>query len=63
MQDNIKARRKPTIRISKSDHARLSALASTVAARNPQASDDLLAELERARIVSDGLISAGAVQM
>ncbi|TIP61934.1 MAG: nucleoside diphosphate kinase regulator, partial [Mesorhizobium sp.] len=53
MQDNMKARRKPTIRISKSDHARLSALASAVAARNPHASDELLGELERARIVSD----------
>ncbi|WP_095085650.1 nucleoside diphosphate kinase regulator [Mesorhizobium sophorae] len=63
MQDNTKTRRKPNIRISQSDHARLSALASTVAARNPEASDELLAELERARIVADGSVSAGVVQM
>ena len=63
MQDNTKTRRKPNIRISKSDHARLSAVASTVAARNPEASDELLAELERARIVADGWVSADTVQM
>ncbi|TIQ90732.1 MAG: nucleoside diphosphate kinase regulator, partial [Mesorhizobium sp.] len=63
MQNNTKTSRKPNIRISKSDHARLSALASTVAARNPEASDELLAELERARIVADGWVSAGTVRM
>ncbi|MER8520627.1 nucleoside diphosphate kinase regulator [Mesorhizobium sp. M1076] len=63
MQDNTKTRRKPNIRISQADHARLSALASTVAVRNPEASDELLAELERARIVADGSISADTVQM
>ena len=63
MQDNTKTRRKPNIRISQSDHARLSAVASTVAARSPETSDELLAELERARIVADGWVSAGTVQM
>ncbi|MER8613918.1 nucleoside diphosphate kinase regulator [Mesorhizobium sp. M0435] len=63
MQDNTKTRRKPNIRISQSDHTRLSALASTVAVRNPEAADELLAELERARIVADGWVSAGTVRM
>ena len=63
MQDNKKTRRKPNIRISQSDHARLSAIANTVAARNPEAADELLAELERARIVADGWVSAGTVRM
>ena len=63
MQNNTKTRRKPNIRISQSDHARLSALASTVAARNPEASDELLTELERARVVADGWVSAGTVRM
>ncbi|MBZ9710427.1 nucleoside diphosphate kinase regulator [Mesorhizobium sp. ESP7-2] len=63
MQHNTKTRRKPNIRISKSDHARLSALANTVAARNPEAVDELLAELERARVVADGWVSAGTVRM
>ena len=34
-----------------------------MAARNPEASDELLAELERARIVADGWVSAGTVRM
>ncbi|ESZ77407.1 MULTISPECIES: nucleoside diphosphate kinase regulator [unclassified Mesorhizobium] len=63
MQVTKKIRRKPNIRITQSDHARLSALANTVAARTPEASDELLAELERARIVADGWVSAGAVRM
>ncbi|MCZ8548000.1 nucleoside diphosphate kinase regulator [Mesorhizobium qingshengii] len=63
MQTNTKTRRKPNIRISQSDHARLSVLASTVATRNPEASDELLAELERARIVADGWVSDGTVRM
>jgi len=63
MQQNTKTRRKPNIRISQSDHARLSGLASTIAARNPEASDELLAELERARIVADGWVRAGTVRM
>jgi len=63
MQNNLKIRRKPYIRISQSDHARLSALASTFAARNPEASDELLAELERARVVADGWVSSGTVRM
>jgi regulator of nucleoside diphosphate kinase len=63
MQNNTKTGRKPNIRISQSDHARLSVLASTVAARNPEAADELLAELERARIVADRWVSAGTVRM
>ncbi|PBC03674.1 nucleoside diphosphate kinase regulator [Mesorhizobium sp. WSM3860] len=63
MPPNTKTRRKPHIRISQSDHVRLSALASTFAARNPDASDELVAELERARVVADGWVSAGTVRM
>ncbi|MBZ9708540.1 nucleoside diphosphate kinase regulator [Mesorhizobium sp. ESP7-2] len=63
MQDNKRTPRKPSIRISQSDHARLSALANTVAARDPQAADELLAELERARIVADAWLSADIVRM
>ena len=63
MQDNTKTRRKPNIRISKTDYERLSALANAAAARNPDASEELLAELERARLVADGSVSADTVQM
>ncbi|QKD03481.1 nucleoside diphosphate kinase regulator [Mesorhizobium loti] len=63
MQENNKTWRKPIIRIAQSEHARLSALANTVAARNPEAADELLAELERARIVADGSVTADTVRM
>ena len=63
MQDNRKIRRKPNIRISNRDHARLSALASSVAARSPDIADELFAELERARVVADSSVSADTVQM
>jgi regulator of nucleoside diphosphate kinase len=63
MPHNSRTPRKPKIRISQSDHARLSALASTFAARNPEASEELLAELERARVLADGWVSSGTVRM
>ena len=63
MQDKTKNRRKPNIRISKTDYARLSALANATTSRNPDISDELLAELERARVVADGSVSADIVQM
>ena len=63
MQDSTKIRRKTSIKISKTDYARLSALATAVAATNPDVSDELLAELDRARIVADGTVSADIVQM
>jgi regulator of nucleoside diphosphate kinase len=54
MQYSKKTGDKPNIKISNSDHARLSALANAIAARNPDISDELLAELDRARLVPDG---------
>lgn len=63
MQDITKIRRKPTIRISRTDHSRLSMLAAAVAQRNPDISDELLAELDRARVVADGSISTEIAQM
>jgi regulator of nucleoside diphosphate kinase len=63
MQHNRRTRGKPNIRISKADHARLSALANTIAAHDPDISDELLAELERARLIPDGYVSTDIVQM
>lgn len=63
MPEKIRTPRKPNIRISKADHARLTALASAVAARSPDISDELTAELERARIVAADWMSAETVQM
>jgi regulator of nucleoside diphosphate kinase len=63
MQSNIKARRKPNIRISRTDHARLSALAEATAARNPDISDQLFAELDRARVIDDADAPADLIRM
>lgn len=63
MQTKHKTRRKPDIRISISDHARLSALAEAVEHRNPDMSRELLAELDRARLVADGVLPGTVVRM
>lgn len=63
MQESKKHRRKPSIRISKADHARLTALASAIADRNPEISEELFAELDRARVVADGWVPADTIQM
>ena len=56
-------RRKPAITLSRTDHERLSRLAQSVVDRNPDVADQLLAELDRARVVSDSALSAGVVRM
>ena len=63
MQNNLKAGRKPKIVIARSEHERLVAFATAVAAHNPDASDELLAELDRARIVGDGKVPDAVVRM
>ena len=56
-------RRKPAITLSRTDHERLSRLAQSVVDRNPDVADQLLAELDRARVVSDSALAAGIVRM
>lgn len=63
MQNNLRSKRKPAIRISQSDYDRLSGLANAIASRNPQASEDLFAELDRARTVADGRVPDDTVRM
>lgn len=63
MQDTTTTRRKPVIRICRRDHTRLSALASAIAERNPDISEELLFELDRARIVADGSVADDVIQM
>ncbi len=63
MQHNTRLRRKPSILISKTDHARLSVLAETIAERSPDISEELLAELDRARVVGDNAVAANVVRM
>ena len=63
MAPGIKRPRKPTITTTRSDHERLSRLAESYLARHPQVAEELLAELDRARIVDDGRIAADVVKM
>ena len=56
-------RRKPAITLSRTDHERLSRLAQSVVDRNPDVADQLLAELDRARVVSDSALAASIVRM
>lgn len=56
-------RRKPVITMTRSDHESLSRLAESRAARDPEAADQLLAELDRARLVEDRRIAADVVRM
>jgi len=63
MQHMRQTKRKPNIRISETDHSRLTALASTSMTENPEVSEELLDELDRAKVVADSSIAAEVVQM
>jgi len=58
-----KSRRKPAITITRSDHERLTRLAESFVGRNAFLADELLDELERARIVADNKFRADVVRM
>lgn len=63
MAPGNKRHRKPAITTTRSDHERLSRLAESYLTRNPQVAEELLAELDRARVVDDGQIAANVVRM
>lgn len=56
-------RRKPAITITRSDHESLSRLAESHSARDPDAAEQLLSELDRARVVMDGRIAHDVVRI
>jgi regulator of nucleoside diphosphate kinase len=58
-----KIRRKPPIKIAKTESVRLLALAAALAERNPELSDTMFGEIERARIVADDAVAANVVRM
>ena len=58
-----KTGRKPQITIARSDHEKLSAIAASLSARMPDAADELLAELDRARIAADCSLSGDVIRM
>jgi regulator of nucleoside diphosphate kinase len=63
MQNNLTAGQKPQIVIAGMEHARLVSFAENMAAQNPDAADDLLSELDRARVVNDDEVPHDVVRM
>lgn len=63
MAHETKKKRKPAITMTRTDSERLWRLAESHARRNPTVADELLAELERAKVVDDGRIAADVVRM
>jgi Transcription elongation factor len=63
MAPDKKTHRKPAITMTRSDHERLWRLAESHTDRNPEIADELLAELDRARLVADADIADNVVRM
>jgi regulator of nucleoside diphosphate kinase len=65
MTINLKSsnRKKPMILISDVDRTRLTRLAEAIADRSPDLADELLGELERAKVVKAGAIADNVVRM
>lgn len=63
MQNNLKVGQKPKIVIARTEHARLVSFAENMAAQNPDAADELLSELDRARVVNDDKVPHDVVRM
>lgn len=55
--------KKPSIVINKTDHARLLQIANGLLDRKPEMAEELLMELERARVVERGAVLQDSVQM
>lgn len=53
----------PKIVIGDEEHERLSALANSIAARQPELAEELLAEMDRARVVKSAKVPADVVRM
>ncbi|MEH6718439.1 MAG: nucleoside diphosphate kinase regulator [Aurantimonas endophytica] len=55
--------RKPQIKMTRSDHERLSRLANALSSVNSNVADQLFTELDRARVIDDSRIAADTVRM
>lgn len=53
----------PVIQLSQGEHVRLTTLANAAMVKNPDVADELLAELERARIVAESKLADTVVRM
>lgn len=63
MTANTNPRRLPAITVARSEHRRLSNLADMLAERDPQAAEQLAAELDRAKVVEDERMAPGVIRM
>jgi regulator of nucleoside diphosphate kinase len=63
MAQPTKKNRKPAVAVTRTDSERLWRLAESFADRNPAVAEELLAELERAKVVDDGRLAPDVVRM
>lgn len=63
MARKIDSKSKPRLVVGVTDHHRLSALAAQAAHRLPEVADELMGELERARVASDRSVADNVVRM
>jgi regulator of nucleoside diphosphate kinase len=63
MAQSIKKNRKPAITMTRTDSDRLWRLAESYTGKNPTVAEELLAELDRARVVDEGRIAVNVVRM
>jgi regulator of nucleoside diphosphate kinase len=63
MSTFVGSRSVPNIIVGDADHDRLTSLATAALDRLPEVATELLAELDRARIVPDGSVPANVVRM
>jgi regulator of nucleoside diphosphate kinase len=62
-QSTQKTHRKPKIVVGEIDHERLTGLATTALERIPEVAEELLAEMDRAKVVAPGKLPADVVRM
>jgi len=62
-QPTQKTHRKPKIIVGEIDHERLTGLASTALERVPEVAEELLAEMDRAKVVAPSKVPADVVRM
>ncbi len=62
-QLNQKTHRKPKIVVGEIDHERLTGLATTALERIPEVAEELLAEMDRAKVVAPAKLPADVVRM
>lgn len=63
MSKNVKSRKKPNIVLSQHDYDRLSQIAEAAEDRLAEIADELMAELDRAKVIANGSVPANVVRM